>query len=77
MTSLESLRYDPAGPTMEVLDQLLIPHETKYLPIKSTEDAWSVIRKMQIRGEEALCPCDRTTTLQIISQLHSITKVHL
>ena len=35
---------------MEVLDQLLIPGEKRYIPVMTTQDAWSVIRTMQVRG---------------------------
>jgi len=33
-----------------VLDQLLLPHETKYVPVTNVEDAWDAIRSMRIRG---------------------------
>lgn len=46
--SLKSVDYTRG--TMSVLDQLLIPHEKTYVPILSTQDAWSVIRQMQVRG---------------------------
>lgn len=36
--------------TLSVLDQLLLPHETTYLPIPDVQAAWTVIRTMQIRG---------------------------
>lgn len=52
--NLQSLRYntkDGSKPTLSVLDQLLIPHEKKYVDVPDVEAAWSVIRKMQIRGE--------------------------
>lgn len=51
--NLQSLKYSSGEgdkPTLEVLDQLLIPHEKKYIPIPNCEAAWSVIRTMQIRG---------------------------
>ncbi|KAL7457065.1 hypothetical protein ACHAWC_008563 [Mediolabrus comicus] len=38
------------GASFSVLDQLLIPHETKYVDIKNCEDAWDAIRSMRIRG---------------------------
>jgi S-methyl-5-thioribose-1-phosphate isomerase len=46
-TGLESLRYSRGKLT--VLDQLKIP-EITWIDIKSVEDAWQVIRKMQVRG---------------------------
>jgi S-methyl-5-thioribose-1-phosphate isomerase len=55
VASLKSLLYTPAatagnGPTLAVLDQLLIPEQKVYVDITSTQDAWNVIRSMQIRG---------------------------
>mmetsp|Transcript_7529 Transcript_7529/g.10956 ORF Transcript_7529/g.10956 Transcript_7529/m.10956 type:complete len:374 (-) Transcript_7529:1130-2251(-) len=51
LSSLESLRYTKTpSPKLEVLDQLLIPHSKEYIEIPDVEAAWSVIRKMQIRG---------------------------
>jgi methylthioribose-1-phosphate isomerase len=48
--NLQSLRYSPSEPKLEVLDQLLIPHSKVYIDIPDVEAAWSVIRSMQIRG---------------------------
>eukprot|EP00584_Thalassiosira_punctigera_P016680 CAMPEP_0172555258 /NCGR_PEP_ID=MMETSP1067-20121228/58324_1 /TAXON_ID=265564 ORGANISM="Thalassiosira punctigera, Strain Tpunct2005C2" /NCGR_SAMPLE_ID=MMETSP1067 /ASSEMBLY_ACC=CAM_ASM_000444 /LENGTH=371 /DNA_ID=CAMNT_0013343773 /DNA_START=19 /DNA_END=1134 /DNA_ORIENTATION=- len=36
--------------SFSVLDQLLLPHETKYVPVLNVEDAWDAIRSMRIRG---------------------------
>lgn len=49
-SGLESLRWDSKAKTLAVLDQLCIPHQTLYLEVKNSEDAWQVIRKMQVRG---------------------------
>lgn len=46
--SLQSLRYTRGS--LEVLDQLLIPQEKKYIAVVNSQDAWSVIRTMQVRG---------------------------
>ena len=50
--SLKSLIYEPRGdgPSLQVLDQLLLPHQMVYIPIHNLQDAWQVIRSMQIRG---------------------------
>lgn len=40
----------PPTASLSVLDQLLLPHQTTYIPINNVNDAWSVIRSMQIRG---------------------------
>ena len=33
--------------SLSVLDQLLLPHETKYIPVKNVGDAWDAVRKQQ------------------------------
>lgn len=52
--NLQSLRFsnnkNEGGPKLSVLDQLLIPAAKEYVNINTVEDAWSVIRSMQIRG---------------------------
>ena len=30
--------------SLSVLDQLLLPHETKYVPVKNVQDAWDAVR---------------------------------
>ena len=37
--------------TLQVLDQLKLPHETVYIDICNVQQAFDVIKKMQIRGE--------------------------
>ena len=50
-SNLQSLIYtNEEAPKLQVLDQLLIPHEKKYIDVPDVETAWSVIREMQIRG---------------------------
>lgn len=53
--SLQSLQYTGVKdgnekPKLAVLDQLLVPKEKVYIDIPDVEAAWTVIRKMQIRG---------------------------
>lgn len=48
MPKLESLQYSRGS--FKVLDQLLLPHETKFIDVVNVQDAWSVIRTMQVRG---------------------------
>lgn len=45
---LDSLKFD--GQHLEVLDQLLLPHEFKFIPIRNVSDSFSVIKSMQVRG---------------------------
>ena len=49
---LRSLIFNVEGgkASLSVLDQLLLPHVRKYVPINNVEDAWSAIRSMQTRG---------------------------
>lgn len=46
--ALESLKYKRGELT--VIDQLKLPSELEYLPVRTAEDAWQVIRTMQVRG---------------------------
>lgn len=55
---LQAIRYTPASgaspPTLAILDQLLLPHKSKYEPIHSCEEAHDAIRKMKVRGAPAI-----------------------
>lgn len=44
--SLESIRYTRGN--LEILDQLLLPVQTRYVKVKGVEDGWKVIHKMQV-----------------------------
>lgn len=44
--SLESIKYNKGS--LEVLDQLLLPLQTRYVRITGVEDGWKVINKMQV-----------------------------
>ena len=55
---LQSLIYKTSGSdtvtatrTLQVLDQLRLPKKTVYIEIPNVAEAFSVIQKMQIRGE--------------------------
>ncbi|XP_046983040.1 methylthioribose-1-phosphate isomerase isoform X1 [Schistocerca americana] len=50
--ALESIRYN-AG-KLEILDQLLLPRESKYVMLCGVEDGWRAINKMQVRGAPAI-----------------------
>ncbi|CAI5451704.1 unnamed protein product [Caenorhabditis angaria] len=47
---LNSLRFDEENGKLEVLDQLLLPHEFKYIPVNGVNDAYEVIKTMKVRG---------------------------
>ncbi len=44
--SLEAIKYSKGS--LEILDQLLLPVQSKYLAVKGVEDGWKVINKMQV-----------------------------
>lgn len=44
--TLQSIKYVPGK--LEILDQLLLPVQSKYLSVKGVEDGWKVINKMQV-----------------------------
>lgn len=50
--ALESIRY--IDRQLEVLDQLLLPAQNKYVAVKGVEDGWKVINRMQVRGAPAI-----------------------
>jgi methylthioribose-1-phosphate isomerase len=52
---LEAIRYrNQPKPTLDILDQLLLPHKTVYLSICTAEDGWKAIKKMSTRGAPAI-----------------------
>ncbi|XP_045446766.1 methylthioribose-1-phosphate isomerase [Melitaea cinxia] len=50
--SLESIKYERGR--LEILDQLLLPLQTRYVKVQGVEDGWKVINKMQVRGAPAI-----------------------
>lgn len=51
--SLESIKYKRGH--LEILDQLLLPLQTRYLKVQGVEDGWKVINKMQVGHNNAYC----------------------
>lgn len=49
---LQAIRYQ-AG-TLEILDQLRLPHESRYLTLADAEAAWEAIHTMKVRGAPAI-----------------------
>jgi methylthioribose-1-phosphate isomerase len=45
---MQSLRY--ARGSLEVVDQLKLPETLEYVPVRTVDEAWAVIRSMQVRG---------------------------
>ncbi|CCH46939.1 hypothetical protein BN7_6545 [Wickerhamomyces ciferrii] len=52
--SLEAIRFDRNARSLNILDQLLLPYATEYIPINTIADAHNVIKKMQVRGAPAI-----------------------
>lgn len=44
--SLRAIKYENGY--LEILDQLLLPAQSKFISIKGVEDGWRVINKMQV-----------------------------
>ncbi|KAG9009621.1 S-methyl-5-thioribose-1-phosphate isomerase [Tulasnella sp. JGI-2019a] len=52
MAPLASIRTN--GNDIEIINQLLLPHEIEWIPIKTVEEAHSAIKTMKIRGAPAI-----------------------
>jgi methylthioribose-1-phosphate isomerase len=55
---LQAIRYQPATnsstPSLEILDQLALPHRSIYFHIHNCEDAHTAIKQMRVRGAPAI-----------------------
>lgn len=55
---LQAIKYTPASAVesaaLQILDQLLLPHQTAYISIDSCEDAFDAIKQMKVRGAPAI-----------------------
>ena len=49
MATLKAIKYSPGS--LEVLDQLQLPHRFHYDEVKTCEDTFNCIRSMRVRGE--------------------------
>jgi len=47
---LKSHIFNERNFTLKILDQLILPHTSEYIDVKSVEVAFDVIKKMQVRG---------------------------
>ncbi|KAI0645676.1 eukaryotic translation initiation factor 2B [Trametes meyenii] len=52
MVALTSIRTSEGK--LEIVDQLLLPHTTEFIEIKTVEDAFDAIKAMKIRGAPAI-----------------------
>lgn len=57
---LQSIKFVPSAPdinkapVLQILDQLLLPHQEQYLTLSSAQDAHSAIKSMRVRGAPAI-----------------------
>lgn len=77
--SLEAIKFDRSNPdavSIQVLDQLLLPYTTKYIPIHTIDDGYAVIKTMQVRGAPAIAIVGTLSVLAEVQllQLQSFTK---
>ncbi|KAJ5172274.1 Initiation factor 2B alpha/beta/delta [Penicillium capsulatum] len=64
---LQAIKYHRGQ--LETLDQLQLPFVEKYIPIRTAEDGWHVIRDMKVRGAPAIAI---VAMLAIASELNSL-----
>jgi len=51
--TLEALQY--AHGKLKIIDQLLLPHDMRYIDILNTQDGWRAIHDMQVGLICAMC----------------------
>ena len=52
--TLEAIKFDKVNIKLDILNQLLLPYSTTYIPIVNIEDAFQAIKLMQVRGAPAI-----------------------
>ncbi|KAF9520984.1 hypothetical protein BS47DRAFT_1374542 [Hydnum rufescens UP504] len=67
MTPLTSLRT--SEDEIEIINQLLLPHTTEWLPINSIPDAYDAIKSMKIRGAPAIASLASLSIAQNLSRV--------
>ncbi|XP_069051745.1 methylthioribose-1-phosphate isomerase [Lepisosteus oculatus] len=50
--TLEAIRYRDGS--LQILNQLLLPHQTEFEEIRSVQDGWDAIKAMKVRGAPAI-----------------------
>jgi methylthioribose-1-phosphate isomerase len=69
--ALTSIRTN--GDSIEIIDQLLLPHSEVWIKIESPEDAYEAIKKMKIRGAPAIASL---AALSVASYLSRASKAN-
>lgn len=54
MSKLQAIKYDFTEKSLEILDQLSLPHVSKYVSIKNVDDGYDAIKSMTVRGAPAI-----------------------
>ncbi|KAI6974383.1 hypothetical protein KC329_g11928, partial [Hortaea werneckii] len=49
---LQAVKYKPGS--LEILNQLKLPHQEEYDAVRSAEDGWHAIKEMRTRGAPAI-----------------------
>ena len=52
--TLTAIKYNAATSTLSLLDQRLLPSETKYLDFRTAEEVAAAIKAMVVRGAPAI-----------------------
>ena len=53
--TLEAIKFHPSTPaSLSIIDQLLLPHQTVYIPIPDASTAHAAIKRMSVRGAPAI-----------------------
>ena len=68
---LQAIKYNRGS--LQILDQLQLPHKEVYQDIKNAEDAWHAIKEMRVRGAPAIAI---VAALSLAVELHKETDVH-
>lgn len=54
VTHIDNVRLSDDGASVVIIDQSLLPNETKYLTLSSPEDLWEAIYTLRVRGAPAI-----------------------
>lgn len=71
MSKLQAIKYDFDQKSLEILDQLSLPHVSEYVPIKNVDDGYDAIKKMIVRGAPAIAIVG---ALSLAVELNSLVK---
>ncbi|SCV03083.1 LAMI_0H05336g1_1 [Lachancea mirantina] len=72
--SLEAIQFDRSNwreVSVKVLDQLLLPYVTSYVPVNTIGDGYGVIQKMQVRGAPAIAIVGALSVLMEVQLLRN------